>query len=244
MYGPHFVYLFIHRRMSGLFPPFSYYEQRHFAHGCANQITTFKSLGYRCGGGIASIPVFDFWRTKILIIYKLVGDCHFDDPDGHMSQCLCPCVGLSLINCGPGRARHDWATEQHGQSLPWLAKYRESNAMPIPKLDFNWSYSFHFLPLGRLTLGTVLLELSHHAVGQAKWPSRESCMEKNQVPQVTIQLGSQSRANWLRCSGIPDILTSAEFLVSASDDYNCPPTQLTLPGEEPPHERQCIVLSH
>ena len=69
MYRPHFVYLFIHQRTSGLFPPFSYYAQCHFAHGYANQITAFKSLRYRCRSGIASIPVFDFfWRMKILII--------------------------------------------------------------------------------------------------------------------------------------------------------------------------------
>ena len=161
-----------------------------------------------------------------------------------MSQCVWPCVGLSHTNCGPGRVGHDWAAEQQGLSLLWLAKYRESNVMPVPQLDFNWSESFCFLPLGRLTLGTVLLELSHHAVGQAKWPSREACTEKNQVPQMTVQLGSQSSANWLRWPGVPEVLTSAEFPVSAPDDYNCPPTQLTLLGEEPPHGRQCVILSH
>ena len=151
----------------------------------------------------------------IIIILRIMVNCHCGGPDEHISPYLCPCVIPSHINCGLGLSVL-WVKKKKKKKE--RKKCRESNAKPVSRLDFNLSGSFCFLPLGMLTLGTVLLGTQppcYEAVQVATWrgPHGEEPRPPDDSPNWTpSQAPSDSR-----CPGIPDISVSAELLVQPSD---------------------------
>lgn len=75
---------------------------------------------------------------------------------------------------------------QASSSALSLIKYRGSDTWPVSKLTLNGSGSFHFLHLGMLTVGIVLLgsqPLGCEAIQEATCSCHE---EKNQGPQQTV----------------------------------------------------------